>query len=124
MSALVLYALVAASVHYFLGYAVLVDRVRTRLPGAVREWLWCPFCSGFWYGAAIAVTIGRHQDLVLLGLPGDTWYTPAIAGTLTMITTPILIGLVFAQHATMQRYLTGAPEPVAEPTTPPDLRVV
>lgn len=116
MQTLALYSFVTAAVHYFLGYALLTDSIRARLPEGVLAWLYCPFCSGFWYGALLAVTVGRHQDLALLGLPGRLWYTPIVAGLITMITTPVVRGVAFTQLVASQGAI--APQP-AEPVPPP-----
>jgi hypothetical protein len=125
MQTLVLYALVTAAAHYLLGFASITNPARKHLPDAVLRWLYCPFCSGFWYGLAFAITVGRHQDLALLGLPGRLWYTPIVAAVISSITTPIVRGIAFSQlvasHTAMDAMDAAAPKPDA---APPDLRAV
>jgi len=90
MTVAILYVTLSAAAYYLVSRAKVTEPLWRRYPKPVEYWTLCAACSGFWYGAAAAVLLGRPLDLAFLGLAGGAWYTPLVVGLASMVWTPIL----------------------------------
>lgn len=93
METILLYAVLTTALYYLFARATITKPLWSRYPSWLDYYTMCAACSGFLYGAVVALAIGLPQDLRFLGVDGRTWYTPIVVGLGSMIWTPILADL-------------------------------
>lgn len=86
MSTVLLYALLTTAMFYLGSRAVITAPIWSRYPRKLAALLDCAACSGFWMGLVAAFVL----KFPLLGLDGDHWLTPVVAGLCAMIWTPLV----------------------------------
>ncbi len=103
MTTLFLYALLTTTAFYLLSQAMITKWLWSKYPTWLDTYFSCSACSGFAYGVACAITIGRTYNLDFLGLPATSWFTPVIVGLGAIAWTPLLAYL----HINALRKLGG-----------------
>lgn len=96
MNALLLYSILSAALFYLGSRALITRTLWSRYPAPLAHFMDCSACSGFWYGVALAITIGRHYGLDFLGLDPYDVFTPIVVGLGCLTLTPIVAGLAQA----------------------------
>lgn len=94
MIALVFYALASTALWYLGSRALITRSIWSRYPAGFGRFMDCPACTGFWYGFALAATLGRHRDYAFLDLDGREPYTPFLVGLCMIAIVPIFAGLL------------------------------
>lgn len=89
MTALLLYSLLSAAMFYLGSRAMITQSVWTHYPPAFARFMDCAACTGFWWGVIGAFTIGRANRLDFFGLDPWAYWTPALVGLCTLVTTPL-----------------------------------
>lgn len=89
MGALALIVVVATA-FYYLGSRALVTRwLWSRYPSGFDAFMDCSACSGFWYGVIGAIAAHDY-----LPFPTALWISAPLVGLVTLVTTPILGGVM------------------------------
>ncbi len=112
----ILYSLIAASLHYLGSRAVITRWLWSRYPSWLASWTSCASCSGFWFGLAIALVLGRRYELTYMGLDGLDPLTPLVVAFCSVAATPIVAGLM---HWGFYQIGDVAPVQDEDATTPP-----
>lgn len=107
MMTLLLYALCTTALYYLGSRARVSSWLWSRYPPKFARFMDCSACSGFWYGALTAATLGRSLDLRLGALPADSIWTVSVAALGSMIWTPILAN---AHQQALMALGTAVPE--------------
>lgn len=94
MTALVLYALLSTAMWYLGSRALITSAIWSRYPPRFASFMDCSACTGFWWGYVFAFVVGRHADLLFIGLPADAPYTPFVVGLCMIAIVPIGAGLM------------------------------
>lgn len=90
----ILITLLAAALYYLGSRAELTRPLWSRYPARFASFMDCSACSGFWYGAGLATTVGYWNRFTYLGLDlHDPWSWPLV-GLASIVTTPIVAGLM------------------------------
>ena len=97
MTALVLYPLLTAALYYLGSRAVITQALWSRYPPRLAAFMDCPYCTGTWYGALVALIGGFYLDLDFLALAGDAWPTIVVVALCSMMWTPMVAAV--AQHS-------------------------
>ena len=110
MQGLLLYSILTAALFYLGSRAVITQAIWNRYPRPFAKFMDCAACSGTWYGAILAATVGRYLGLDLLGLDSQAWSTPIVVALVSMVTTPIVANV-------MQRSLLELGDAVGDGST-------
>jgi hypothetical protein len=97
MEALALYSILSTALYYLGSRAMITQPLWSRYPPGLARFADCPACSGTWYGAGLAVGLGRTFDISFFMFKSDSWFTPIVVGFCMMMLTPMVAGLL--QHA-------------------------
>lgn len=89
MSGLVLYALLSAAMFYLGSRALITKPIWSRYPASIASFMDCAACTGFWWGTAWALTIGRHFEIDVGPLPAMHQGTPLLVGLCTCALAPL-----------------------------------
>jgi len=94
MNDFIIFHLIIAALYYLGSRAVITSWLWSRYPSSVAHFMDCSACSGFWYGLAVALVIGRGLQLSYLGLDPFAWSTPLLVGACSIAMNPIAAGLM------------------------------
>lgn len=94
MNALLLYSLLSTSCFFLGARAMITSAIWSRYPNAFGRFMDCSACTGFWYGLIAAATLGTRQGLDFFGLASDSPITWILVGLCTIVTTPMVAGLM------------------------------
>lgn len=97
MTAFVVYPLITVALYYLFSWALVTRWLWSRYPAWLATVANCPSCSGFWYGAAVAL-VGQHL-LGLRFLELDATPTPLVVGLCSIVWTPILARVMLEAQA-------------------------
>ena len=90
----ILIATLAASLYYLGVRAKITSWLWSRYPAWLTSFMDCSACTGFWYATLAAATVGRGASLSYLGLDMRELWTWPVIGLASIVTTPIVAGLM------------------------------
>ena len=90
MNALLLYALLSASVWYLLARAMITKWLWSRYPPWLDSFTGCAACSGFWIAGTLALVLGRGLSIAVLDLDPYAWYYAPVVGICGIAWTPLV----------------------------------
>jgi hypothetical protein len=94
MQTLLLYTVLSAALFYLGSRAKITAALWSRYPPRFASFMDCAACSGTWYGFGLAVTLGRYQELDVLGLSSDSWLTPLVVAGCMMVLAPVAAAIM------------------------------
>jgi hypothetical protein len=96
MQSLILFALLSTAFFYLGSRATITSFLWSRYPKRFAKFMDCPACSGFWYGAALALAAIALDVPLPLELRAS-WWAPIVVGWMSIVWTPI--GSAMLQNA-------------------------
>jgi hypothetical protein len=108
MESLVLYSLLTSAAFYLGSRAKITQPLWSRYPKGFARFADCASCTGFWYGLFFGMALSwRPISLPVAGIPPGSWYAPLIIAMCSIVTTPIVAGLM---QAGFERLGTAVPD--------------
>lgn len=89
MQVLALIIVVATALYYLGSRAVITRWLWSRYPPSLAAFMDCSACSGFWYGFFATIVAGDYRPFPI-ALP----FAAPLTGLVTLVTTPILGGIM------------------------------
>lgn len=96
MQGFILISTLSAALFYLGSRALITRALWSRYPRRLDEFMACAACTGFWWGLLLAAGVGHELHVSYLGLDPDNVMAWFATGLASIVTTPIVAGLMQA----------------------------